>query len=296
MKKTPSNQSLRSFEAAARLLSFKRAAEELYVTPTAISHQIKTLEAQLGCRLFERKTRQIELTQPGLELYSTLRRALADIDGCLERIRSQGSRDVVTLGLGPIIGTRWLAPRLGHFWANHADIDLRLHHTSFPMRHSTEHFDLAIAWGDGHWPSMQAQPFIDIQVTPVMSPEMKLPATAAELLDYPLVHQRDRRGWQQWFDFVGVDTSEINFGTVIDDANLVLQTALNGQGVVLGILPFVEEDLQAGRLVWPFDDAVDPGQAYYLIQRKSGPEKPAVRAVRHWLLTQIESGRPETLS
>jgi DNA-binding transcriptional LysR family regulator len=107
------------------------------------------------------------------------------------------------------------------------------------------------------------------------------------LLDFPLVHQRDRRGWQQWFGAAGIDAPEARFGTVIDDTNLVLQTALNGQGVVLGILPFVEEDISEGRLLRPFDLAVDPGQAYYLIYAKQRLEKPAVRAVRDWLLSQI---------
>jgi len=287
MTRTPTNQSLRSFEAAARHLSFKRAAEELYVTPTAVSHQVKALENRLGCRLFARRARQVELTRQGQTLYVTLRQAFADIDACIERIRVMGAREVVTLGLGPIIGTRWLAPRLGDFWKQHGDIDLRLHHTAFPLMHSADQFDLAIAWGSGQWPSMEVAPFISIEVTPVMSPQLTPPAQPAGLLDFPLVHQRDRHGWLQWLAAAGVDTPEAQFGTVVDDANLVLQTALNGQGVVLGILPFVEDDIRAGRLLRPFDLAVDPGQAYYLINAKQRLDKPAVRRVHDWLLAQI---------
>lgn len=287
MAKTPTNQSLRSFEAAARHLSFKRAAEELSVTPTAISHQVKALETRLGCRLFERRTRQVELTRQGQELYVTLRRAFADIDASIERVLTQGSREMVTLGLGPIIGTRWLAPRLGDFWKRHGDIDLRLHHTAFALTNSIDQFDLAIAWGDGHWPSLEVAPFMRIEVTPVMSPRMPPPASPAALLDYPLLHQRDRHGWQQWLEAAGVDAPEARFGSVIDDTNLVLQTALNGQGVMLGILPFVEEDIREGRLLRPFELAIDPGQAYYLIYAKQRLDKPAVRAVRDWLLGQI---------
>lgn len=278
---------MRSFEAAARHLSFKQAAEELYVTPTAISHQVKALETQLGCRLFERRVRQVELTRQGQELYVTLRRAFADIDACIERIRGMGAREVVTLGLGPIIGARWLAPRLGDFWERHGDIDLRLHHTAFPLMHNVNQFDLAIAWGDGHWPSLEVQPFTRIEVTPVMSPQLQLPANPAELLRYPLVHQRDRHGWRQWLEAAGVETPEASFGTIVDDANLVLQTALNGQGVVLGVLPFVEEDIREGRLVRPFDLVIDPGHAYYLIYHRQQLEKPAVRAVRDWLLARL---------
>lgn len=287
MSRVPTNQSLRSFEAAARQMSFKRAAEELYVTPTAISHQVKALEQRLGCRLFERRTRQVELTRQGQELYATLRRAFTDIDTCLERIRRQGAREVVTLGLGPIIGTRWLAPRLGDFWQRYPDIDLRLHHTAFPLLPGTDQFDLAIAWGDGSWPRMRVVPFMQIEVTPVLSPSMAPPASPADLLEYPLLHQRDRQGWRQWFEAAGVDTGGSEPGTVVEDANLVLQTALNGQGVALGILPFVNEDIREGRLLRPFELAIDPGLAYYLIDPKSRRDKPPVHAVRNWLLHGI---------
>ena len=279
--------SLKSFESAARNMSFKLAAEELHVTPTAISHQVKSLEQQLDCRLFVRKTRQVQLTAEGQELFATLKKAFDEIDDTASRVKSRRARDVVTLGLGPIIGTRWLAPRLGDFWSRHRDIDLRLHHSAFPMRESIDHFDLAIAWGDGHWPGMQVTPFISIRVTPVLAPGTPIPAQASELLDYALIHERDRQGWRQWFHSAGVEQTDDGIGTVIDDANLVLQTALDGQGVALGILPFVEEELQAGRLLRPFDLAIDPGQAYYLIHRKNSRDKASVNVVRDWLLGQI---------
>ena len=283
----PTNQSLRTFEAAARHLSFKLAAQELSVTPTAVSHQIRTLETRLGRRLFERRTREVDLTPAGHELFHTLRKAFNDIDACIDKLTRQNSREVVTLGLGPIIGTRWLAPQLGNFWQQHPDIDLRLHHTPLPLRHSVDNFDLALAWGNGHWPSMNATLFIKIQVTPVMSPSMPLPDQPEQLLHYPLLHQRDRHGWRQWVNAGGVDMAIQDAGTVIDDTNLVLQTALDGQGVALGVLPFIEDDLNEGRLVRPFELAVDPGLAYYLIYSRRKMAKPAARMVRDWLLSRI---------
>ena len=279
--------SLRAFEAAARNMSFKLAAAELHVTATAISHQIKSLEQQLDCRLFIRRTRQVQLTDEGKDLFTTLKRAFDDVDEVARRIESRRSRDVVTLGLGPIIGTRWLAPRLGDFWSQHPDIDLRLHHTNFPMQQSSDQFDLAIAWGDGRWPGMEAIPFISIEVTPVMAPGMKQPEHAADLLTSPLIHERNRQGWQQWFRAAGVAHGDDTIGTVIDDANLVLQATLDGQGVALGILPFIEADLASGRLLRPFDLAIDPGMAYYLIYRKSSLNKAAVNSVKHWLTARI---------
>jgi len=279
--------SLRAFEAAARNMSFKLAAAELHVTATAISHQVKSLEQQLDCRLFIRRTRQVQLTDEGKDLFTTLKRAFDDVDEVARRIESRRSRDVVTLGLGPIIGTRWLAPRLGDFWGQHPDIDLRLHHSNFPMQQSSDQFDLAIAWGDGRWPGMEAIPFISIEVTPVLAPGMEQPEHATDLLALPLIHERNRQGWQQWLQAAGVTHSDDTIGTVIDDANLVLQTTLDGQGVALGILPFIESDLASGRLLRPFELAIDPGNAYYLIYQKSCLDKAAVNSLKHWLTAQI---------
>ena len=287
MRQIRSVQALKTFEAAARHLSFKFAAQELFVTPTAISHQIKVLETELGYALFKRKIRQIELTNQGYELFNTLRKAFDDIDEVINRIESRSKRDVVTLGLGPIIGARWLAPRLGDFWKNHHGVDLRLHHSTFPLQKNADLFDLAIAWGDGRWPHMEVTPFIKIKLTPVMSPQLQQPSCAADLLDHVLIHERNRKGWQQWFAQAGVDYDGTT-GTTIDDANLVLQTTLNGQGVALGILPFVEEDLQSGKLIRPFDLSIDPDLSYYLIYRKNNLDNPAVESVRDWLLANIQ--------
>ena len=287
MRQIKSTQALKSFEAAARHMSFKRAAEEMFVTATAISHQIKTLEQQLKCSLFQRQTRQVQLTQQGQILFNTLRKAFDDIDESIRQVESFSQRDVVTLGLGPIIGTRWLAPRLGDFWAQHENIDLRLHQTSFPMHQSLEHFDLAIAWGTGYWPGMEAEPFIDIEFTPVMSPELEQPRSESDLLQLPLIHQKDRKAWRQWFSAADVDQDVQIEGTVIDDSNLVLQAALSGQGVALGVLPFVEADIAEGRLVRPFELAVKPEEAYCLIYRKSSIKKPEVKAVRDWLIGEV---------
>jgi len=288
MRQIKSIQALKSFEAAARHMSFKRAAEELFVTATAISHQIKSLEQQLNCSLFQRQTRQVQLTQQGQLLFSTLRKAFDDIDESIRQVESFSQRDVVTLGLGPIIGTRWLAPRLGDFWAKHKNIDLRLHQTSFPMHQSLEHFDLAIAWGTGYWPDMEAEPFIDIQFTPVLSPALEQPQNEPDLLQLPLIHQKDRKAWRQWFSAADMDQEISIEGTVIDDSNLVLQAALSGQGVALGVLPFVQADIAEGRLARPFELSIKPKESYYLIYRKGSIRKPEVKTVRDWLVTQVQ--------
>ena len=288
MREIHSLQSLRHFEAAARHLSFKLAANELSVTPTAVSHHIRNLEAQLDCLLFERKTRQVNLTHQGRDLFNALYKSFNEIDEVIAQIKSHHERDVVTLGLGSIIGARWLAPRLGDFWSRHPDIDLRLHHTALPWHQDTDHFDLAIAWGDGNWTTPEFMPFIQIQVTPVLSPELKPPDTIEDLFDYPLIHEGSRDAWCRWFEAAGVDRGIELTGMVIDDANLVLQAALDGQGVALGILPFVREELTNGRLVRPFELSIEPDQAYYLLYRGDRLGKAAIKTVRDWLIEQIQ--------
>ena len=287
MRTIKSTQALKAFEAAARHMSFKRAAEEMFVTATAISHQIKTLEQQLNCSLFDRQTRQVQLTQQSQILFNTLRKAFDDIDESIRQVESFSQRDVVTLGLGPIIGTRSLAPRLGDFWSQHENIDLRLHQTSFPMHQSLEHFDLAIAWGTGYWPDMEAEPFIDIEFTPVLSPELEQPQNETDLLQLPLIHQKNRKAWRQWLSAAGLDQDIQIEGTVIDDSNLVLQAALSGQGVALGVLPFVEADIAEGRLVRSFELAVKPEEAYYLIYRNGSLRKAEVGVLREWLVGEV---------
>jgi LysR family transcriptional regulator, glycine cleavage system transcriptional activator len=287
MRFLSAGHALKTFEAAARHLSFKQAADELNVSATAVSHQIKSLESQLDCPLFIRKTREVSLTLQGHELFTVLRKSFDDIDDVIRRVKSSRGRDVVTLGLGPIIGTRWLAPRLGDFWQRHPDIDLRLHHTAFPMQHSAGIFDLAIAWGKGQWAGLESRLFINIEMTPVISPDLAMPNFSTDLTQYPLIHERDRQGWMQWFEESGLDDQHAQTGPIIDDANLVLQTALNGQGIVLGILPFISDDLSTGRLRQPFARTIRPANAYYLIHQPDCLQKAPIRVVYEWLVKQI---------
>lgn len=288
MRHLKSLSTLRTFEAAARHMSFKNAAEELFVTPTAISHQVRTLESQLDCQLFERRIRQVALTREGHELYTTVRQAFDSIEETTRRISNRTTRDVVVLGLGPIVGTRWLAPRLGSFWRENSDIDLRLHHSPLPIHQGIEQCDLAIAWGNGQWPNMEVEHLLDIRVTPVyarsnLMADKKI-KSPQDILSSPLIHQRDRLDWKLWLQAAGVHTESGIGGTLIEDANMVLEAALNGQGVALGILPFVQEDIDKGRLIQPFQLAVNPGKAYYLIYRKAQLKKQSIKSVRNWIL------------
>ena len=154
----PSPTALRTFEAAARHQSFKQAAAELGVTPTAVSHQVKQLERHLGCRLFRRETRRVRLTEQGRLLFSVTSEAFDRIEAGLAQLRRRAGRSTLTLGLGPILAAKWLTPRLPRFWQRCPEVDLRLHHspTEVDFRHSD--IDLAVVWGDGRLPGAFVTP------------------------------------------------------------------------------------------------------------------------------------------
>jgi LysR family glycine cleavage system transcriptional activator len=282
---------LKTFEAAARLASFKAAAEELGVTPAAVSHQIKLLETHLGLALFLRRPRRVVLTEVGRELYGATNAAFEEIAATVDRLGGDSAISTLTLGVGPIFASRWLSPRLSRFWERYPNIHLRLHHASATVDFRRSDLDLAIIWGSGDWPASEAELLMRIRVTPVCSPGLVAQAGRAlgeaELSRLPLIHQSDHRGWRDWLAAAGMTEVDPQAGMVIDDANVVLQAALEGQGVALGILPFVAEDLASGRLVVPFELSIEPGRAYFLVYPKGALQRPALRQLRDWLVDEV---------
>ncbi len=282
-------KSLRAFETAARRGSFKEAASELHLTPTAISHQIRSLEETLGHRLFHRKVRQVELTAEGEELARTLTPSFQAIDTAVGKLMNRPNRHTVTLGAGPIFAARWLAPRLGMFWGEHPDVDLRLHHSPLPVHQQMERYDLAVAWGNDDWPGLQADFLLRVAVTPVYASSMPLgisdEMTPDELLGLPLLHHRDQSGWQHWFAAAGVTAPTVLSGPIFEDANVLLQAALEGQGVALGFLPLIADEISGGRLIQPWTMTVEPKESYYLLYQQGNVSRSAVSRVRDWLLS-----------
>lgn len=276
---------LRAFEAAARLGSFKSAAAELAVTPTAVSHQIRQLEDDLSHPLFTRHTRKVVLTDAGERLAQVVSQAFGSVATELETFKS-GKRQRIDLALGPIIASRWLTPRLSAFWRDHPAIDLRLHHSPLVVDPDND-VDLAIAWGTGPWPGFQVDPLLTIHVTPVVSPQLldaRGPlATTEDLANFPVIHQRDGHDWAAWLEdetFAGLGIED---AMTIEDANVALQAAISGQGVALGILEFIEDDLTTGRLVAPLNRSVVLSRAYHLLVRRKSLKTPHIAAVHTWL-------------
>lgn len=284
---------LRAFEVAARRLSFKAAADELNLSATAISHQVRSLEKALGHQLFYRQVRKVSLTTEGEELARTLTPAFQSIHAAVHKLKGQTGRHTVTLGTGPIFGSRWLAPRLGLFWQQNPDIDLRLHHSPLPVHEQMARYDIAVAWGTDDWPGLQADPLLKVHVTPVHAPSATfidgtMPDSNA-LLDMPLLHHRDHSGWRQWLTAMGEQLPAKLPGIIFEDANVQLQAALEGQGVALGFLPLIADEISTGRLIQPWPVTIEPRESYHLLYQDTVLDRNAVARVRDWLLSiQVE--------
>ncbi|OED39840.1 hypothetical protein AB833_13745 [Chromatiales bacterium (ex Bugula neritina AB1)] len=278
---------LRTFEAAARRLSFKEAAEELFVSPTTVSNQIRELEKNWGCALFIRKTRAIVLTDEGRSLSVVLQRAFSDIRAEIDTHITPASRSV-KLAVGPIFGARWLIPRLADFRERHPTIELVLDHS--PRITSVESLTshLAVDWGTGEWDGLDVTPLFPVVYAPVVNQdliarygELRHPS---DLARYPIIHQRDRGEWNAWLRVAGQRNLEPAQETVIMDSNIAVQAAIDGQGVALGAFPFLNSDVEAGRLVRPFDIDLIPERSYYLLSRHSARRSSEIDNVCAWLI------------
>ncbi len=288
---------LRTFEVAARRLSFKDAAEELCVSPTTVSNQIRELERDWRCKLFIRKTRAVVLTDEGRTLSAVLTRSFGEIRSAVED-RIHSSRRTVTLAVGPIFGARWMIPRLAAFKQAFPKINLVLRDSPRITDAVMMDTHLAIDWGVGDWSGLESYRLLDVTYAPVLSPALLRARGGLEgprdLARYPIIHQRDKSEWAAWLAAAGCSDLELADETVITDTNLVLQAATEGHGVALGILPFVRPELEAGQLVKPFDRQLRPARSFYILAKPRSIRTPEVAAVMDWMLAQAERDSPET--
>ena len=288
-RRLPPLNSLSSFEAAGRHLSITRAAAELAVTQAAVSHQVKALEAHLGVHLFRRLPRQLVLTMAGDKLLGAVSGSLDMISKTVAEIREEPTTDSLSVRLAPSFAAKWLSPRLGKFQNAQSTIELALKHSNevVDFRHSD--LDLAITYGLGDWPDVVAERVLSLDFFPVCSPaflDNDKPLTEINNLRYyTLLHDADYQIWGDWFKLAGLHDIEARRGTIIDDTNVLMQAAVDGQGVALGSTTFVDELLESGRLVKPFDITLKDDSAYHVVCPKSHLEKPAVAAFRDWLLS-----------
>ena len=288
-RRIPSLSALRAFEAAARLRSFKQAADELAVTATAVSHRIRALEDDIGCRLFVRKTRAVDLTSEGRSLYSAVREGFDTIASGVERLR-QRARPLVRLSTTPAFAAKWLVPRLADFQARHPNIDVHVHASNRPVDLNAGAIDIAIRYGQGRYEGMKATLLLQDRFAPVASPTLGV-VTAADLNRRTLIHFDWEQPlpvdltWASWARAAQLPDLNTEAGIRYSDESHAIQAAVAGQGVALLSLVLIQQELQLGVLESRLEPVLD-GLAYYIVRPERSSHDDAASSVAAWLIEQ----------
>lgn len=292
IRRLPPLNALRSFEAAARLGSFNQAADELYVTPSAISHQIKSLETFLGMNLFRRDKRKVLLTAPGEKYLVAVQLALDEIDSATRRLMASPNAGAVNIAVAPAFLTRWLVPRLGDFQRQHPDVELRLSTLSGEVDFEHSDTDMAIYFGDGRWKGVEAHFMRTTAVMPVCSPKLldgDLPLRQPDdLRRFTLIHVSSRSTeWHQLFAQAGLNWSREQKSLTFSNTSLALGAAMEGLGIALSDSQLIEREVQYGQLVHPFDMVLETDRSFYLVYSRKRQPTYGMEAFRDWLLAQM---------
>ena len=298
----PSLNGLRAFEAAARHLSFTQAAAELNVTQTAISHQIKRLEEELGVRLFVRQNRALSLTPEAKEYLPGIRAAFNDLRLATDRLLRKDDDHALTVSTLASLAAKWLLPRLSAFQDAHPGIDVRITTSTSLVDFQRDDVDAAIRYGRGHWPGVRADWLMADQMFPVCSPALlagKKPLRKPEdLADHVLLHSSSGNDddWRLWLTAAGLPTNlSKQPGVTFDIMFMTIQAAIDGIGVAMGRTSYVKDDIAKGRLVVPFEITLPVDAGFYLVSPDGRADSPKLSAFRNWLVATAQN-RPEALA
>jgi len=297
MRRLPPLDSLRAFEAAARHLSFTKAAAELHVTQSAVSHRINGLEEELGVTLFRRLTRRMELTPAGERLALGVRRGLAEFVAAVTAVDPRRTSSRLVVSVLPSFGQRWLVPRLGRLRDCAPEIEVQVAADPKPINLHAGGADVAIRFGRGQYPDLHVVRLMGDGVVPVCSPKLIErfgPITApAEIGNYPLLHDhataRDGSGtdWGTWLAHVGAPQVSWSEGLRFDQANMLLEAAVQGLGVALGRCSLIEDDIATGRLMRALPHEAPTIFEYYFVCLPEVVDRPAIASFLDWV--QAES-------
>ncbi len=269
-------------------MSFTKAAEELFVTQAAISHQIKALEQILGTPLFERHNRSLSLTRDGKVYLQQVRDVLEKLEQASRTLMQRHRHNVITISVLPSFATKWLVKRLWRFQQRHTDIDIRVSAYDWPVDFRTEEVDIAIRYGKGRWPGLYSECLLQEEVFPVCSPALlqqhhdtglkHLLATGNLLHD-----DYGSEDWEMWLKAAGFDQIDTRRGTRFSHTMMMLEAAENGQGLALGRTPLVIDDIKRGVLAAPFDTRITSDMAYYFVCPEGNQTLPTIQLLHQWL-------------
>jgi len=292
-RRLPPLNALRAFEAAARHLSFTRAADELHVTQAAVSHQIKGLEEWLGMPLFRRLNRALILTEAGQSYLPAVREALDTLSHATERLFRKDSSGALTISTMPSFAAKWLVMRLGRFQAKHPELEVRLHSTPQRVDFTQQDVDVAIRFGSGRWDGVRCERLMTEDIFPVCSPALLKggrPLSCPEdLRHHTLLHDDYFITWGTWAEAANLTGVDVTRGPRFDDSGLLLQSAVEGAGIALARGVLVADDIAAGRLVRLFDIHLPGDYAYYVVAPPHYFSRPKVKAFRDWLFEEAAS-------
>ncbi|MBU2918639.1 transcriptional regulator GcvA [Psychrosphaera sp. F3M07] len=292
-RRLPPLNSLKAFEAAARNLSFTKAAEELFVTQAAISHQIKLLEEHLSMKLFMRRNRSLLLTEEGQSYYLDIKDIFAHLYEATERLLTRGAKGSISIALTPSFAIQWLIPRLSEFSNLHPDIDVKIKAVDYDDNSLTDDVDVAIYYGLGNWQGVFTDKLYTEYLTPVCSPLLlsgeKALSEPSDLMNHTLLHDMSRNNWKEWIKVAGVKDINVNQGPIFSHSSMVLQAAIHGQGIALGNSVLAKPEIESGRLVTPFNEVLVSKNAFYLVCREAQVDSPKIVAFRNWLLEAVRA-------
>lgn len=290
VRRLPPLNALRAFEAAARHESFTQAAQELCVTQGAVSHQVKALEAELGCRLFNREHRRLVITSAGQSYLTIVRDAFDRLALGTENLLQQHNTGVLTVSTSPNFASKWLVHRLGRFAEQHPTIDLRVAATMQHIDFAREDCDLAVRHGDGNWPGLHVTKLCAEELFPVCSPTLmrgrRALRTPADLKHHTLLHINERRDWGTWLEAANATGANFSHGPVFNQASMAIDAAIDGQGIALARSALAAWDLRAGRLVRPFTLSLKVPYSYWIVCPKPTAALPKISTFRDWLLVE----------
>ena len=291
-RRLPPLKSVRAFEAAARRGSFNAAAEELFVTPSAISHQVKSLEAFLGVSLFRRARRQVQLTIAGERYLESVSHALDEIDLATRRLLASSNSGAVNISVAPAFLTRWLVPKVREFQNRHPDIELRLSPNNEPIDFAWSDIDMAIYFGDGQWPGVEVFFLREVVWVPVCSPafiEANPKITKPEeLCAHTLIDVSNRPAeWDEFLARFGVTRRKRRKRLSFSSTSLALGAAMENLGIALADRQLVAREVLYGRLVTPLDIAMDNQLGYYLVYQKHRKLTDEMQAFLGWVMEEI---------
>jgi LysR family transcriptional regulator, glycine cleavage system transcriptional activator len=285
---------LRAFEAVARHGSMSRAARELNVTQGAVSRQVALLQATLHMKLVVRTGRGIVLTDLGQRLFTGIKASFERLRDTIDELAADAGGSTVSITTLPTVATRWLIPRVNSFQESNPDITLDVRSTAALADLALPTFDLAIRYGEGRWPAVRAQLLFEVKHFPVCSPaflEKHGPIRAPlDLEKLPLIHKVSRQWWLDWMHAVGISSARLRGGIIVDEYELAIQLALDGQGIALARDALIGQELANGSLQRVFDASVALPRAFYLCHAEARPLSQAARRVFDWL---VDAGRKQ---